>query len=147
MSRSSAISLASSACSLSRWLLTDTYSPSAIETAPATSPARPAVNTGPRAGVAPATPTTMPATETIPSLAPSTPARSQFSRPARPAACGSWPCSGGTAEPDSSRSVTASLCSAGAEFRQQGEPCLILRTGMVTHLADRQRRRRGPPGG
>jgi hypothetical protein len=37
----------------------------------------------------PATPTTMAATETIPSFAPSTPARSQFRRPAIPPACGS----------------------------------------------------------
>src|SRR5665811_2231832 len=82
-------SCASCAVSLSRWLLTDTYSPSAIDTAPATRPASPAVKMGPRAVVAPATPITRPATETIPSLAPSTPARNQFSRPARPAACGS----------------------------------------------------------
>ena len=44
---------------------------------------------GPRELVAPETPTTMPATDTIPSLAPSTPARNQFSRPAIPAVCGS----------------------------------------------------------
>src|SRR5450759_3380303 len=86
---SSRRSCASCAVSLSRWLLTDTYSPSAIDTAPATRPASPAVKMGPRAVVAPATPITRPATETIPSLAPSTPARNQFSRPARPAACGS----------------------------------------------------------
>jgi hypothetical protein len=82
-------SLANWAFSLSRWLLTDTYSPSAIDTAPATRPASPAVKIGPRWLVAPATPRTMPATDTIPSLAPSTPARSQFSRPARPAPCDS----------------------------------------------------------
>ena len=76
--------------SLSRWLETDTYSPSAIDTAPATSPANPAVKMGPRFVVAPATPMTMPATDTIPSLAPSTAARSQFSRPAVPLLCGSW---------------------------------------------------------
>ena len=40
--------------------------------------------------VAPATPTTMAATETIPSLAPSTPARSQLSRPVIPAPWGSF---------------------------------------------------------
>jgi hypothetical protein len=83
-----------SARSLSRWLETDTYSPSAIDTAPATSPASPAVKMGPRADVAPATPTTMPATDTIPSLAPSTPARSQFNRPAVLPACGSPGCVG-----------------------------------------------------
>src|SRR5664280_1847406 len=62
VSASSRFSLASRACSLSRWLLTDTYSPSAIDTAPATRPAIPAVRIAPRADVAPATPTTIPAT-------------------------------------------------------------------------------------
>jgi hypothetical protein len=71
----------------SRWLDTDTYSPSAIDTAPATRPAMPAVNSGPRSVVTPATPTTSPATDTMPSLAPSTPARSQFSRDPKPAPC------------------------------------------------------------
>ena len=71
-------SLLSNACSVSRWELTETYSPNAIDTAPATSPAIPAVNIGPRSTVAAATPTTMPAVDTIPSLAPNTPARSQF---------------------------------------------------------------------
>ena len=89
VSASSRFSWAISARSLSRWLETDTYSPSDIDTAPATRPASPAVKMGPRAVVAPATPMTMPATDTIPSLAPSTAARSQFSRPAMPPACGS----------------------------------------------------------
>lgn len=48
-----------------------------------------------RDGLAPATPTTRPAVDTIPSLAPSTAARSQFSRAARPPACGS-PCAAAT---------------------------------------------------
>src|SRR5690349_20540703 len=74
---------------VSRELLTETYSPSAIEIAPPTRPARPAVAMAGRFGVAPATPTTMAATETMPSLAPSTPARSQFRRLATPAPCGS----------------------------------------------------------
>ena len=65
---------------LSLWLLTETYSPRAMETAPPTSPARPAVRMGPVLVVTPATPTTMAATETMPSLAPSTPARSQLRR-------------------------------------------------------------------
>ncbi len=105
-SASSASGVAASSCFscviwarwLSRWLDTETYSPSAIDTAPATSPASPAVKMGPRAEVAPATPMTMPATDTIPSLAPSTAARSQLSRPALPAACGS---SGWVASPSS----------------------------------------------
>src|ERR1700739_2595024 len=66
------------ASSVSRWVLTETYSPNAIDTAPAASPATPAVNIGPRATVAAATPTTMPAVDTIPSWPPTTPARSQF---------------------------------------------------------------------
>ena len=86
---SSRFSCVISARSLSRWLDTETYSPSAIDTAPATNPASPAVKMGPRAVVAPATPITIPATDTIPSLAPSTAALSQFSRPAMPPACGS----------------------------------------------------------
>ena len=71
-----------SACSESRWVLTETYSPTAMLMAPAASPASPAVRTIPRLVVAAATPMTRPAVETMPSLAPSTPARSQFSRPA-----------------------------------------------------------------
>ena len=81
-SSSSRISLAISAFSESRWVLTDTYSPTAMLIAPAASPARPAVSTAPRSVVAAATPITRPAVDTMPSLAPSTPARSQFSRPA-----------------------------------------------------------------
>lgn len=65
---------------LSLWLLTETYSPKAIDTAPPTSPATPAVRIGPCAAVTLATPTTIAATETMPSLAPRTPARNQFSR-------------------------------------------------------------------
>ena len=68
-SRSSRFSVSSWAFSESRWLDTDTYSPRAIDTAPATRPAMPAVNSGPRSVVTPATPTTSPATDTMPSLA------------------------------------------------------------------------------
>ena len=89
VSCSSRRSLASSARSVSRWVLTETYSPTAMLIAPATSPAMPAVRMTPLLAVAPATPRTMPAVETMPSLAPSTPARSQFSREAIPPACGS----------------------------------------------------------
>lgn len=63
--------------------------PSAIDTAPATNPAIPAVRIGPGSGVTAATPTTKPAVQTMPSLAPSIPARSQFSRCPKPPACGS----------------------------------------------------------
>ena len=69
-----------------------TYSPSAIDTAPAAKPATPAVMIGPRATVAAATPTTMPAVDTIPSLAPSTPARNQFKRAETEPRCGSCGC-------------------------------------------------------
>ena len=90
ISRSSRRSLPTAAVSLSRWLETDTYSPSAIETAPATSPASPAVKIGPRAAVAPATPTTIPATDTMPSLAPAPrPGASSAARPF-PRRRGSW---------------------------------------------------------
>src|SRR5215203_7332918 len=70
------------ACSESRWVLTETYSPTAMLIAPAARPASPAVTTSARSGVAAATPMTRPAVETMPSFAPSTAARSQFSRPA-----------------------------------------------------------------
>ena len=62
-------------------MLTETYSPTAMLIAPAARPASPAVSTAPRSAVAAATPMTRPAVETMPSLAPSTPARSQFRRP------------------------------------------------------------------
>ena len=73
---------------MSRCVLTDTYSPTAIDSAPAASPAMPAVSTGPRSAVAAATPITMPAVETIPSLAPKTAARSQLSLLATEPWCG-----------------------------------------------------------
>src|SRR6478609_3474363 len=85
-------SRASAARSVSRWVDTETYSPDAIDIAPATSPTNPDTTIEPRLSVAPATPNTIAAVETMPSLAPSTPARSQFSRLPRPAPCGSgWP--------------------------------------------------------
>ena len=62
-------------------MLTETYSPAAMLSAPAASPATPAMRMALRSVVAPATPTTMPAVDTMPSLAPRTPARSQLSRP------------------------------------------------------------------
>ena len=89
---SSRRSLSSSACSVSRWVLTDTYSPSAMDSAPAANPAAPAVMIGSRSMVAAATPITMPATETMPSLAPSTPARSQLSLVLMAPTCGSAEC-------------------------------------------------------
>lgn len=66
---------------MSRWALTETYSPTAIDSAPAVSPAMPAVRMANGSLVAPATPITMPAVDTIPSLAPRTAARRLFSRP------------------------------------------------------------------
>src|SRR3954463_6796820 len=69
-----------SACSASSCELTETYSPAAIDKAPATKPAMPAVI--PALGDAPdaATPSTRLAVETMPSLAPRTAARSQPAR-------------------------------------------------------------------
>jgi len=79
--------------SASRCVLTDTYSPPAMDNAPATMPATPAMNSATESLVAPATPNTRPAVDTMPSLAPSTPARSQFSRDASAAPRGSSPTS------------------------------------------------------
>ncbi len=76
--------LFSSACSVSRQVLTEAYSPSAIETAPAARPATPTVRIGPGHADAAATPTTMPAVETIPSLARNTAAREQFGHVSTP---------------------------------------------------------------
>jgi microcystin-dependent protein len=85
-SGSAASSRLLSARSASRWELTDTYSPAAIEVAPPTSPATPASNTAFRDAAAAATPMTRLAVDTIPSFAPSTAGRSQ---PARPLRCSS----------------------------------------------------------
>src|SRR4051812_21577967 len=69
-----------SACSASRCELTDTYSPAAIDSAPATRPAIPAVTIAAAEAPEAATPSTRLAVDTIPSLAPSTAARSQLER-------------------------------------------------------------------
>src|SRR5512134_2881194 len=76
-------SRARSARSVSACELTETYSPAAIDIAPATRPATPAVSTSPRDAAAAATPSTRLAVETIPSFAPSTAARSQPTRELR----------------------------------------------------------------
>jgi hypothetical protein len=75
--RSSACSCRRSARSVSAWACTDTYSPAAIDMAPATRPATPVSIT--TVGVLPAAamPTTRLAVDTRPPLAPSTAARSQ----------------------------------------------------------------------
>ncbi len=57
-------------------IVTETYSPAAIENAPATRPATPAISTSSRADAAAATPMTRLAVDTMPSFAPSTAARS-----------------------------------------------------------------------
>src|SRR6188472_4679253 len=69
-----------SARSESRCELTDTSSPAAIDSAPATSPATPAVTIAAPDAPDAATPRTRLAVETIPSLAPRTAARSQLER-------------------------------------------------------------------
>src|SRR3954467_3308656 len=77
-----------SACSASRCELTDTYSPAAIDRAPATRPAMPAVITALVDAPEAATPNTRLAVETMPSLAPRTAARNQPMRSAR--CCSRW---------------------------------------------------------
>src|SRR3569833_3932036 len=62
-----------------------------MEKKPETSQAIPEVRIVVVSVGAPATPTTIPATDTIPAFAPRTPARSQFSFPPTPW-CGSWAC-------------------------------------------------------
>ena len=77
---SSHFSFSMSLRSLSRCDDTDTYSPSAIDTAPATNPAMPAVRMAVRVELAAATPSSRAAVEMMPSFAPSTIARSQPTR-------------------------------------------------------------------
>ena len=74
---SSRRSRARSACSVSAWELTETYSPAAIESAPAASPATAASRIAARLGSAAATPTIRLLVEMRPSLAPRTAARNQ----------------------------------------------------------------------
>src|SRR4051812_26831368 len=69
-----------SASSASRCELTETYSPAAIDRAPATRPATPAVTMAAADAPDAATPSTRLAVDTMPSLAPSTAARSQLER-------------------------------------------------------------------
>src|SRR6186713_1298658 len=77
---SSSRSRAKSAPSVSDWELTETYSPAAMDMAPATRPVMPAIRTPPELESAAATPTIKLAVETIPSLAPMTAARSHPTR-------------------------------------------------------------------
>src|SRR6478752_1720276 len=77
---SSFSSRAMSARSASRWALTDTNSPTAIDIAPAARPATPAIRMAPRSEDAEATPIIRLDVETIASLEPSTAARSQPAR-------------------------------------------------------------------
>ena len=60
---------------MSRWERTETYSPAAMESAPASRPATPVISTIPDPAPAPATPMTSAALETSPSLTPNTVAR------------------------------------------------------------------------
>src|ERR1700686_5226134 len=80
---SSVRSSSSSARSVSACEWTDTYSPAAIDIAPATRPATPATNTLLGVACAVATPSTRLAVERMPSFAPPTAARSQPMRPIR----------------------------------------------------------------
>ena len=72
-----------SARSVSAWELTETYSPAAIDMAPATKPATPATKTSWLVACAAATPTTRLAVDTMPSFAPSTAARNHPMRSVR----------------------------------------------------------------
>ena len=69
-----------SARSASRCELTETYSPAAIDSAPAARPAIPAVTIAAPDAPDAATPSTRHAVDTMPSFAPSTAARSQLER-------------------------------------------------------------------
>src|SRR5450755_2267214 len=80
---SSARSSASPACSVSACEWTETYSPAAIDIAPATSPATPATNTLLWVACAAATPSSRLDVESMPSFAPNTAARNQPMRPVR----------------------------------------------------------------
>src|SRR5512142_2733095 len=80
---SSCCSRARSARSVSACELTETYSPAAMDMAPATSPATPATTTWCWVASAAATPMIRLAVDTMPSFAPSTAARSQPMRPER----------------------------------------------------------------
>src|SRR6478736_3597491 len=81
-----------SARSVSRWLLTETYSPEAMLSAPPTRAATPPRKISCRSAVAPAKPITIAATETMPSFAPRTAARSRLSSPFSESECGSSAC-------------------------------------------------------
>ena len=80
---SSRFSSSMSACSASRCELTDTYSPAAIDIAPATRPATPAIRMAVFDADDAATPIIRLAVDTMASLDPSTAARSQPARPLR----------------------------------------------------------------
>src|SRR5512142_2667127 len=80
---SSARSSARPAFSVSACECTDTYSPAAIDIAPATRPATPATRMLLWVACAAATPSTRLAVETMPASAPSTAARNQPMRPVR----------------------------------------------------------------
>ncbi len=82
-SASSCCSSSMSACSESRCALTDTYSPTAIDIEPATSPAIPAIKTACFDAGAAATPIMRLAVDTIASSEPSTAARSHLERSPR----------------------------------------------------------------
>ncbi|MPN55070.1 hypothetical protein SDC9_202749 [bioreactor metagenome] len=71
-------SLAKSDFSISPWELTDTYSPAAIDIAPAIAPAKAAKTMGVRDALAAATPIIILEVDNIPSFAPKTAALNQL---------------------------------------------------------------------
>src|SRR5690606_9841380 len=137
--RSSARSRARSACSVSDCELTETYSPAAMDMAPATSPASPATMMVPVSVPAAATPTIRLAVETIPSLAPSTAGRSQPIRETR--------CSSSCAIPHRAGSVEDPLAllvddlpalgqRSGGGVHRRGKRVRADETGAPDHAAD-----------
>src|SRR5579872_3237441 len=109
---SSSCSSFRSAASVSAWERTETYSPAAMDIAPATSAAAPATRTPPRFPWAAATPRTRLAVERMPSSAPRTAARNQ---PTRPVRCLSA----------SRRRMARALAGGGAPFGGDGASALV----------------------
>ena len=136
--RSSAASRPRIDFSESRWVLTETYSPVPMLRAPAVRAAMPAITIAPLSSVAPATPITTPAVETMPSLAPSTAARSQLSRVPTLSPSSSWKCRGSSSVPISSAHAS--------DRRSQWCRATKVRLGCPAHDVSRARTSRRPRG-
>src|ERR1051326_3686346 len=155
-----------SARSVSAWELTETYSPAAMESAPATRPATAASKTPAPLGSAAATPTIKLLVEIRPSLAPSTAARSQPIRWLRwnsPGMIGPWrwrqseatsrpalrlrACGGGCASADQYPARLPPrqrpVSSKRGLFAHQGASALVLYVGELDPDADGKYKRSG----